>query len=62
MLDGERLVVSGVVKPYVAGQKVVVRFSRDGREVATKHGRGAARERRGGPLPPRLRKPPARAW
>jgi hypothetical protein len=36
MLDGERLLVSGVVKPYVAGQSVVVRFSRDGRAVATK--------------------------
>jgi peptidoglycan hydrolase-like protein with peptidoglycan-binding domain len=35
MLDRERLVVSGVVKPYVAGQKVVVRFARDGRGVAT---------------------------
>ena len=36
MLDGERLVVSGVVKPYVAGQSVVVRFSRDGHGIATK--------------------------
>jgi lipoprotein-anchoring transpeptidase ErfK/SrfK len=36
MLDGERLLVSGVVKPYVAGQSVVVRFARDGRGVATK--------------------------
>ena len=36
MLDGERLVVSGVVKPYVAGQSVLVRFSRDGRGVARK--------------------------
>lgn len=36
MLDGERLVLSGVVKPYVAGQSVVVRFARDGRGVATK--------------------------
>jgi hypothetical protein len=36
MLDGERLVVSGVVKPYVAGQSVVVRFVRDGRGVATR--------------------------
>jgi L,D-transpeptidase catalytic domain/Putative peptidoglycan binding domain len=35
MLDGERLIVSGVVKPYVAGQRVVVRFARDGRGVAT---------------------------
>jgi len=35
MLDGERLIVSGVVKPYVAGQNVVVRFIRDGRDVAT---------------------------
>jgi hypothetical protein len=36
MLDGERLVVRGVVKPFVAGQSVVVSFSRDGRAVATK--------------------------
>ncbi|HEY3828363.1 MAG TPA: L,D-transpeptidase family protein [Solirubrobacteraceae bacterium] len=35
MLSGERLVVSGVVKPFVVGQKVVVRFTRDGRRVAT---------------------------
>jgi hypothetical protein len=35
MLDGERLVVSGVVRPFVAGQRVVVRFARDGRGVAT---------------------------
>jgi peptidoglycan hydrolase-like protein with peptidoglycan-binding domain len=36
LLTGERLVVSGVVRPFVAGQKVVVRFTRDGRAVATK--------------------------
>jgi L,D-transpeptidase catalytic domain len=35
MLTGERLIVSGVVKPFVAGQKVVVHFERDGRAVAT---------------------------
>ena len=35
MLDGERLVVSGVVRPFVAGQKVAVGFERDGRGVAT---------------------------
>jgi lipoprotein-anchoring transpeptidase ErfK/SrfK len=35
MLTGERLVVRGVVKPYVAGQQVMVRFRRDGRVVAT---------------------------
>jgi peptidoglycan hydrolase-like protein with peptidoglycan-binding domain len=35
MLDGERLIVRGVVEPYVAGQDVVVRFIRDGRDVAT---------------------------
>ncbi len=34
-LTGERLVVTGVVKPYVAGQRVVVRFARDGRPVAS---------------------------
>jgi hypothetical protein len=36
MLTGERLVVSGVVKPFLAGQRVVVRFERDGRRVATR--------------------------
>jgi peptidoglycan hydrolase-like protein with peptidoglycan-binding domain len=36
MLTGERLVVSGVVKPFVAGQQVVVRFEHDGRRVATR--------------------------
>jgi L,D-transpeptidase catalytic domain/Putative peptidoglycan binding domain len=35
LLDGERLIVSGVVRPYVAGQRIVVRFARDGRGVAT---------------------------
>ena len=35
LLTGERLVVSGVVRPFVAGQKVVVHFTRDGRPVAT---------------------------
>ncbi len=35
LLTGERLVVSGVVKPFVADQQVVVRFERDGRTVAT---------------------------
>jgi lipoprotein-anchoring transpeptidase ErfK/SrfK len=36
MVSGERLVVKGVVKPYVAGQQVVVRFVRDGRAFATR--------------------------
>ncbi len=36
MLTHERLVVEGEVKPYVAGQRVVVRFARDGRGVATR--------------------------
>jgi hypothetical protein len=36
MLTHERLIVDGVVKPYVAGQQVVVRFQRDGRGVATR--------------------------
>jgi peptidoglycan hydrolase-like protein with peptidoglycan-binding domain len=36
LLTGERLVVSGVVRPFVAGQKVVVHFTRDGRPVATR--------------------------
>jgi lipoprotein-anchoring transpeptidase ErfK/SrfK len=36
MLTHERLVVEGIVKPYVAGQRVVVRFERDGRHVATR--------------------------
>jgi hypothetical protein len=35
LLTGERLVVSGTVTPFVAGQRVVVRFTRDGRGVAT---------------------------
>ncbi len=35
LLTGERLVVSGVVRPFVAGQRVTVRFERDGRGVAT---------------------------
>jgi peptidoglycan hydrolase-like protein with peptidoglycan-binding domain len=53
LLTGERLVVSGVVRPFVAGQKVVVRFTRDGRAVATKTvgvlpgGNGAGRFRLG---------------
>lgn len=34
LLSGERLVVSGVVRPFEAGQKVTVRFDRDGRRVA----------------------------
>lgn len=36
MLTHERLVVNGVVKPFVAGQQIVVRFERNGREVATR--------------------------
>ncbi len=36
MLTHERLVVEGVVKPYVAGQQVVVRFARDGHGIATR--------------------------
>ena len=36
MLTHERLVVEGVVEPYVAGQRVVVRFERDGRAAATR--------------------------
>ncbi len=36
MLTHERLVVQGVVSPYVAGQRVTVRFERDGRSVATR--------------------------
>jgi hypothetical protein len=35
LLTGERLVVSGVVRPFVAGQRVTVRFERDGRGVDT---------------------------
>jgi peptidoglycan hydrolase-like protein with peptidoglycan-binding domain len=35
-LTGERVVVRGVVRPYVAGQKVLVRFYRNGRRVAAK--------------------------
>jgi lipoprotein-anchoring transpeptidase ErfK/SrfK len=35
MLTRERLVVDGVIKPYVAGQRVTVRFEWDGRRVAT---------------------------
>jgi peptidoglycan hydrolase-like protein with peptidoglycan-binding domain len=35
LLTGERLVVSGVVRPFEAGQRVTVRFERDGRRVAT---------------------------
>jgi lipoprotein-anchoring transpeptidase ErfK/SrfK len=33
-LAGERIVVRGVVVPYVPGQKISVRFSRNGRKVA----------------------------
>jgi peptidoglycan hydrolase-like protein with peptidoglycan-binding domain len=36
LLTHERLVVNGVVKPYVAGQRIIVRFQRDGRGVATR--------------------------
>ncbi len=36
MLTGERLVVRGVVKPYVAGQTVAIDFERDGRRVASR--------------------------
>jgi peptidoglycan hydrolase-like protein with peptidoglycan-binding domain len=35
LLTGERLVVSGVVRPFEAGQRVAVRFDLDGRTVAT---------------------------
>jgi hypothetical protein len=35
-LSGERVVVRGVVLPYVAGQKVLVSFSRNGRTVQAK--------------------------
>jgi peptidoglycan hydrolase-like protein with peptidoglycan-binding domain len=35
-LAGERVVARGVVIPYVAGQKVVVRFYRNGRKVQVK--------------------------
>ncbi len=35
-LAGERVVARGVVIPFVAGQKVVVRFYRNGRKVAVK--------------------------
>ncbi len=35
LLTGERLVVSGVVRPFEADQRVTVRFDRDGRNVAT---------------------------
>jgi lipoprotein-anchoring transpeptidase ErfK/SrfK len=34
LLTGERLVVRGVVRPFVSGQRVVVRFELDGRTVA----------------------------
>lgn len=36
VLTHERLIVEGVVEPYVAGQRVVVRFARDGRGAATR--------------------------
>jgi peptidoglycan hydrolase-like protein with peptidoglycan-binding domain len=35
LLTGERLVVSGAVRPFEVGQRVDVRFERDGRRVAT---------------------------
>ncbi len=35
-LTGESVVVRGVVTPYVPGQRVVVRFIRDGREVSSR--------------------------
>jgi peptidoglycan hydrolase-like protein with peptidoglycan-binding domain len=35
LLTGERLVVSGVVRPFEVGQRVAVRFALDGRTVAT---------------------------
>ncbi len=35
-LTGESVVVRGVVRPYVPGQRVVVRFMRDGREVSSR--------------------------
>ncbi len=34
LLTGQRLVVSGVVRPFEAGQRVTVRFDRDGRRAA----------------------------
>jgi peptidoglycan hydrolase-like protein with peptidoglycan-binding domain len=36
LLTGERLVVSGVVTPFVSGQSVAVSFLRDGRKVASR--------------------------
>jgi peptidoglycan hydrolase-like protein with peptidoglycan-binding domain len=53
VLTHERLVVDGVVKPFVAGQRVIVRFERDGRRIATRTvgvlpgGGGAGRVRLG---------------
>jgi peptidoglycan hydrolase-like protein with peptidoglycan-binding domain len=35
LLTGERLVVRGTVSPFVAGQRVTVRFTEDGRVVST---------------------------
>jgi hypothetical protein len=35
LLTGERLVVRGVVRPFEVGQRVTVRFARNGRRVAT---------------------------
>ncbi len=36
VLDGERLAVRGAVRPFVAGQRVAVRFALDGRRMATR--------------------------
>ena len=36
VLAGRRIVVRGIVAPYVAGQKVKVSFYRDGRKIAVK--------------------------
>src|SRR5580692_4963384 len=35
LLTGERLVVQGTVSPFVAGQRVRVRFTEDGRGIST---------------------------
>ncbi len=35
LLTGERLVVRGTVSPFVAGQRVTVRFTEDGRGIST---------------------------
>ncbi len=62
LLTGERLVVSGVVRPFEAGQSVTVRFAEDGRRVATSTVSVLPRAQRDGPLPPWLLERPGRAW